>query len=140
MVATSTTSQQNQTAAQTILVVEDEQTVAQVLVTMLEAEGYKVLAARDGQDALARLKKVEPDLIITDVTMPKIDGIAMCTIIQQSPTYKACKDIPVVLMSADGPFRSGPKCNYEAFVAKPFDLDYLLVLIERIIGGKITRP
>jgi len=99
-----------------------------------------VLAAYDGQDALAQLKKEEHDLILTDVMMPRIDGIAMCSIIQQSATYKACKDIPVVLMSAEGPLVVQPNCKYEAFVEKPFDLDNLLGLIGRIIGGKFTKP
>jgi CheY-like chemotaxis protein len=140
MGATTTTSQQNRRTAQTILVVEDEDSVAEVLITLLEAEGYNVLAARDGQDALAHLTKKEPDLILTDVMLPKMDGISMCRIIQQSPTYKACKDIPVVLMSADGPFPGQESCKIEAFVAKPFDLDLLLFLIERIMRGKFTKP
>jgi two-component system phosphate regulon response regulator PhoB len=135
-----TTSQQNRTTAQTILVVEDEDSVAEVLITLLEAEGYKVLAARDGQDALARLKHEEPDLILTDVMLPKMDGIAMCRIIQQSPAYKGYKDIPVVLMSADGPFPGQQSCKIEAFVAKPFDLEVLLTLIERIMRSKFTKP
>jgi len=139
MGVTSTSPRHNQTTAQTILVVEDEDSVAEVLIALLEAEGYKVLTAHDGQDALARLKREEPDLIISDVMMPKIDGVSMCNIIQQSPTFKACKDIPVVLMSADDPDLRRPSCKFEAFVAKPFDLDGLLGLIRRIMNKKFTK-
>jgi CheY-like chemotaxis protein len=127
------TAQSSQTAAQTILVVEDENAVADILIDVLEAEGYRVLLASSGEAALTRLKNVRPDLILSDVMMPFIDGISMCWTIQHSPTYRARSDIPVVLMSAVNEAAARNKCRYEAFIAKPFMLDELLNVVGRIL-------
>jgi CheY-like chemotaxis protein len=130
----------SQKAAQTILVVEDENSVADILIDLLEGEGYRVLLASSGEAALTRLKSVQPDLILSDIMMPFIDGISMCRTIQHSPKYKAKSETPVVLMSAVGESAARNKCRYEAFIAKPFMLDELLEVVERILLESSQGP
>lgn len=125
--------QPSQKGAQTILVVEDEDSVADILLDVLEAEGYRVLLASSGEAALTRLKNVQPDLILSDIMLPYIDGVTMCWTIQHSPTFKATSDIPVVLMSAVSEGAERNRCRYEAFIAKPFLLEELLGVVERTL-------
>ena len=113
--------------------VEDEDSVADILIDVLEAEGYNVLLASSGEAALTRLKNIQPDLILSDIMMPFIDGVTMCWTIQHSPTYSAKSETPVVLMSAVSEAAARNKCRYEAFIAKPFMLDDLLNVVQRIL-------
>jgi two-component system chemotaxis response regulator CheY len=114
-------------------VVEDEDSVADILIDVLEAEGYIVLLASSGEAALTRLKNVQPDLILSDIMMPYIDGVTMCWTIQQSPTYRARSETPVVLMSAVSEGAARNRCRYEAFIAKPFLLNELLDVVEQTL-------
>ena len=101
-----------------ILIVEDELSIATLLRDMLEDEGYTVLLARNGQEALNLLGTYHPALVLTDVMMPILDGLALCRAIQADPTYQV---IPVIVMSAivDPPSSDG--CRPIAFLKKPLE-------------------
>ena len=118
----------------TILVVDDEMAVADFLKVVLEDEGYHVLLAENGREGLARLAESRPALVLCDIMMPIVDGPSLCRAMQQDPSYQA---IPFVLMSAQHrpPSPIECRCNYTAFLAKPFGLDNLLTLVTRLIGG-----
>src|SRR3954468_2250850 len=102
-----------------ILIAEDELSIATLLRDTLEDEGYAVVLAQNGQEALNILRTTRPALVLTDVMMPILDGFALCRAIQADPTYQA---IPVIVMSAilDPPSSGG--CRAIAFLKKPFDL------------------
>src|SRR3954451_17526473 len=104
-----------------ILIAEDELSIATLLRDMLEDEGYAVLLARNGQEALALLGIHHPALVLTDVMMPILDGFALCRAIQANPAYQA---IPVIVMSSmsDPPAADG--CRASAILKKPFDLQH----------------
>jgi len=114
-----------------ILIVEDELSIASLLRDMLEDEGYTVLLARDGREALDILGTHKPALVLTDMMMPILDGLALCRAIQANPAYQA---IPVVIMSAiiDPPAADG--CRASGFLNKPFDLQHLVDTISNVIG------
>ncbi len=103
-----------------ILVVDDEYEVAMALATILEDEGYEVGLANDGQEAKVMLEKKRPDLILSDVMMPRLNGIQLVSFIKGNPEKK---DIPIVLMSA-APMKEGTQSD--GFLKKPFNIDLLM--------------
>lgn len=107
-----------------ILVVDDEVPITLLLRDILVDEGYIVLTAPEGQSALALTATAHPDLIITDLMMPGMDGRGLCAQIHaQAPTA----DIPVVVMSAA--YRPQPSDSFAAAIAKPFNIDQLLAVV-----------
>src|SRR3984957_16183609 len=80
-----------------ILVVDDNETNRDILITRLEKHGYQLLQAADGEEALASVKQHSPDLILLDVEMPKLDGFEVCRRLKNDP---AMPFIPIVLVTA----------------------------------------
>ena len=114
-----------------ILVVDDEQAISQVLHDLLTDEGYEVLTAGNGWEALACMTDGRPDLVLSDVMMPVMDGAELCKALAADARYGT---IPVVLMSAAGEGTTRERCTYAAFVAKPFNLLDILDTVERLLG------
>ena len=119
-----------------ILVVDDEQAISQVLHDLLTDEGYEVLTAGNGREALACLVNGRPDLVLSDVMMPLMGGAELCQALAANPQYGS---IPVVLMSAAGEGTTRERCSYAAFVAKPFNLLDILDTVERVLGDVAGR-
>ena len=107
-----------------VLVVEDEAAIAELLREMLEEEGYEVALAGDGQAALGQVMEARPDLVLSDVMMPVLDGRALCRILQANSAF--CS-IPIVLMSAARQPSADEDCRPAAFVQKPFHLPARLI-------------
>ncbi len=80
-----------------ILVADDDMDIITFVSTVLEKIGYKVIGAKDGEEALSKIKSNKPDLIILDILMPKQSGIKMY---RELKTHESLKDIPVVILSA----------------------------------------
>jgi CheY-like chemotaxis protein len=117
----------------TVLVVDDELVIVEVLRDLLEDEGYRVMTAHNGREALEHLAVEPVDLVLSDVMMPHLDGRGLCQAMQADPAYRA---IPLVLLSAGGQNAvRDHRCPYAALVGKPFDLAVVLGLVERLIGG-----
>ncbi len=116
----------------TILVVDDEQAIVTLLVDILTDAGYRVITARNGREALVCLDRERADLIISDVMMPVMDGLALYHTLQVSPTLQS---IPMILMSAVASFNSQIRGNSNTqLITKPFDLDMLLATIDRYLA------
>jgi two-component system chemotaxis response regulator CheY len=110
----------------TILVVDDEEPIREALRLFLQLAGHRVLEAIHGGDALKLLERERPDLVISDVMMPVMDGLELAR------RLKATTTIPVILTSAAGP----PGAEYaeiEAFVPKPFVMQELEQLVQRLL-------
>lgn len=117
----------------TVVVVDDDPDVSEILASVLEAEGYRALLAPDGQSGLALIREERPDLVLTDVMMPVLDGMEMARIIHHDP---ALRHIPVVLMSA-GVKREADKTEvYDSYLKKPFTLRDVLRIVEEHIGKR----
>lgn len=114
-----------------VLVVDDEPVIRDVVAEALRDEGYAVTTARDGRMALDLLAREPPDLVVMDVMMPGMNGREAYLAMRSRPDLPM---IPVILMSAAistemlDPSISG-------FLPKPFDLNDLVLLVERLIGG-----
>ena len=85
-----------------ILVVDDNEINRDILVTRLEAHGYKMLQAADGEEALACLAQHRPDLVLLDVMMPKLDGFEVCRRVRRDTSLPF---IPIIMVTARAPFR-----------------------------------
>jgi len=119
--------------AKTILTVDDSLSVRQVLGTLLKSAGYDVLEACDGQDALAKLKGQKIHLIISDVNMPKLDGIGFVKAVKQLPTYKFTPIIMLTTESEEQKKREGQAAGAKAWVVKPFKPDQMLGAVEKLV-------
>ena len=127
----------------TILVVDDESAIRELIQDILEDVGYVVVEATNGREGLAMLENQPVDLVVSDVMMPVLDGVGLCQAMRQHPTYQS---IPLVLLSAVGIPRPTAACEYAAFLTKPFDYDYLVTTIARVLrergysGQEISAP
>ncbi len=112
-----------------ILIVEDKESMAQMLVQTLEAEGYSVAVAKDGREGILKLKSEKMDLILTDLKLPQKSGLE---VLQAAKEHNPL--VPVILMTAYGSIETAVKAVKDGaydFLQKPFDTDHLLVLIVR---------
>jgi two-component system, sensor histidine kinase and response regulator len=113
----------------TILVVDDDRAVVSLLCAILEDEGYAVMSANDGKQALVMARANRPDLVLTDVMMPFFSGVQLCIALSADPRTQT---IPVVLMSAGHARTIRAACPTAHFLPKPFVYDELLDLIARL--------
>ena len=122
-----------------ILVVEDSPTQAQSLALLLEAEGFAVELARDGQAGLAACAEMNVDVVLSDVVMPGIDGYELCRLIK---TDRKTAHIPVILLtSLADPMDivRGLECGADNFIRKPYDAAYLVNRVRRLIENQAQR-
>lgn len=122
-----------------IMVVEDSLTQALQLQTLLEENGYNVTTANDGKEALAFLEKGLPDLVISDIMMPEMDGYDLCRIIKEKEEWQY---LPVILLTqlteAEDIVR-GLDSGADNFVTKPYEPKLLISQIEYILVNRAIR-
>lgn len=115
-----------------VLVVEDEKIIAEIARRKLQDEGYEVMVAYDGEEALGELKKKTPDLILLDIQMPKMNGY---TFIMEKSKFPQYNSIPIVVLTAYGEteplFR---RHGVSAYLLKPLNLQDLLEKVKTTIG------
>ena len=117
----------------TILIVEDSLTQAEQLKYMLEKHDYIVKAANSGKQALAILKELKPELVISDIVMPEMQGYELCKRIKSD---EKDRDVPVILVTSltgTEDVTQGLACGADGFIAKPYKEDYLISRIESIL-------
>jgi CheY-like chemotaxis protein len=115
----------------TILVVDDEEPVVDLLTDMLQEGGHTVVPAYNGRAALQLVNERRPDLVISDVMMPFVDGMQLSRTIREE--YDA-ERLPIILMSAALP-PDLEACGANAFLGKPFDIDRFDELIATYVPG-----
>jgi CheY-like chemotaxis protein len=108
----------------TVLIVEDEVDLAEVLREALEMYGYRVVLAHDGREGLVKLASEQPELIITDIMMPLVDGYELIRNVRSNPQTRS---IPIIAMSATD------HVTHRPFLQKPFELDELVGLVDRTL-------
>jgi CheY-like chemotaxis protein len=123
-----------------ILVADDDPIIIKLLQVNLEMEGYDVVCARDGQDAVEKARAERPDLVILDIMMPRMDGWAARAALLDSPDTR---QTPVIFLSAraqQADLRKGYEAGVAEYVTKPFDPMDLLNTIERILSAADPGP
>lgn len=119
--------------AKTILFVDDSASVRQVMKTALTREGYDVITAEDGKDALSKLDGKKIHLIISDVNMPNMDGITFVKQAKQLPTYKFTPVIMLTTESHESKMNEGKAAGVKAWIVKPFQPPHLLAAVSQLI-------
>src|SRR5215211_8536936 len=114
-----------------VLVVDDDGAVCEILNDLLSQAGYAVRCAHDGEEAWAEVQRDPPDLILSDIRMPKLDGIDLTSRLI-SGGYRT----PIILMSASHMDRVGVSA---AFIRKPFGCDQLLAVVARALDSPIPQ-
>ncbi len=116
-----------------ILIVEDSRTQAERLRLLLSRKGYEIDVANSGEEALVKTRERLPDLVISDVTMPGMDGFTLCDKLKSS---ESTRDVPVILLtSRTSPVDiiTGLEAGADNFIPKPYEDEYLLARVARIV-------
>ena len=117
----------------TVLVVDDEFGIVDVLETILTDEGYRVLTACNGKQGLVRLSAEKPDVVLLDFMMPILGGCEMLRAMAAEPAYQR---IPVIMISSLREDVIAEKCKgYAAFLHKPFRAAAVLSTVARVLGS-----
>ncbi len=117
-----------------ILVVDDEIGLTKVVEIRLKAAGYDVILAYDGQEGLEKAKTENPDLMILDLMLPKMDGLKVCGLLKSDARYKK---IPIIIYTArvqSSDQQLGKEVGADAYLTKPFDPQVLLGKVKALLG------
>lgn len=125
-----------------ILLADDDPDVVEVVSMILEEGGYEIVTARDGAEALEKVKLENPDLIILDLLMPHVDGFAVFDMLRD-PRYERWSHVPVVILTSVREevsnrryeLEAGRRMDYAAYLEKPADPDLLLETVSSLLGG-----
>jgi twitching motility two-component system response regulator PilG len=118
-----------------IMVIDDSKTIRRTAETLLQREGYEVITAVDGFEALSKIAEANPDIVFVDIMMPRLDGYQTCALIKNSQNYQ---NIPVIMLSSkDGLFdqAKGRVVGSDEYLTKPFSKDELLNAIRNHISA-----
>src|SRR5687768_15319460 len=120
----------------TILVVDDSPTALKITSETLTEQGFRVVGASDGEEALEIATRVHPDLIVLDIILPKKNGFQVC---RQLKTESATSDIKILMLSSKNQASDrfwGQKQGADAYITKPFDDEELIEAIESLLKGE----
>ena len=120
-----------------VLIVEDDRNIQELLQMYLEKEGYAVTVAGDGGQGLSKFRSIKPDLVLLDVMMPVMDGWAVCKAI------RADSQVPIIMLTAKGETDdkvAGLKSGADDYVTKPFEMKELLARIEAVLRRTGSAP
>ncbi|MGB3494517.1 MAG: response regulator [Elainellaceae cyanobacterium] len=119
-----------------ILVVDDDPNIRKLLRQELESEHYQVREAANGLEAIAQMKQTPPDLIVTDVCMPELNGFEMTTLIKSDPTLK---NIPVIVLSILEDKEQGLRIGVDRYFTKPINFESLLHSVGQLVSRQKSR-
>lgn len=116
-----------------VMVIDDSQTIRRTAETLLSREGYSVITASDGYEALGKIVDHHPDVIFIDIMMPRLDGYQVCALIKGNPAYSGT---PVIMLSSkDGVFdrARGRIVGSDRYLTKPFTRDEILAAVKSFV-------
>jgi len=120
----------------TVLVVEDEEDIQELIAFNLQKEGYKVERAGSGNEALKMAREIQPDLMMLDLMLPGMNGLEIC---QQIRENKKTADIPIIMVTAKGEeadIVKGLEMGADDYVTKPFSVKILLIRVKALLRRK----
>jgi two-component system chemotaxis response regulator CheY len=118
----------------TILAVDDSASMRQMVVMTLKAAGYDVVEASDGEAALQLAKSKSFNLVLTDVNMPKMDGITLTRELRALPGYKFTPILTLTTESASDKKQEGKAAGATGWIVKPFNPEQLVSTVKRVLG------
>ena len=126
-------------ADSTVLVVDDDPVILKLLEVNFEMEGFTVLVARDGVEGVEVARSEQPDLVVSDIMMPKKSGLELVTDLKGDPSTS---DIPIILLSAkaqNADVRSGLDAGADDYVTKPFEPLDLVDRVNRLLEARASK-
>lgn len=117
-----------------ILIVDDSQTVRQVLQLALGNAGYEVVEAEDGFDALEKLSGVQIDMLITDLNMPNMDGLELIKKVREASQHRFTPIVMLTTESSEEKKKAGREAGASGWIVKPFKPEQLLKVVKMVLG------
>jgi CheY-like chemotaxis protein len=115
-----------------VMVVEDDDTIRQLITVNLELEGFDVVTAIDGQDALNHVKELAPAVMTLDVMMPRLDGWETAARLRADDETKHIKLVLLSARAQQSDLQRGERIGVDAYLTKPFDPDQLIDIVRRL--------
>jgi DNA-binding response OmpR family regulator len=116
-----------------ILIVDDEPSIVVPIQFLMEQQGYNVLVAENGEDALDAIYKYKPDLILLDIMLPRIDGYEVCEIVRLNPDYRGIKIIFLTAKGREVEIAKGLALGANAYITKPFSNTELVAKVKELL-------
>jgi DNA-binding response OmpR family regulator len=116
-----------------VLVVDDSPVIRQLISVNLEMEGFEVITAVDGQDALEKILTAVPDVMTIDVKMPRLDGFETVALVRSDPRTAQLKVAMVTACAQESDVRRGAEVGVDAFITKPFDPSNLVRTVRDLV-------
>lgn len=118
-----------------ILIVDDSETVRQVLQMTLVNAGFDVVAAEDGVDALNKLSDAQVDMLITDLNMPNMDGLELIKKVREEGAHRFTPIVMLTTESSEAKKLAGREAGASGWIVKPFKPEQLLKVVKMVLGG-----
>jgi DNA-binding response OmpR family regulator len=118
-----------------VLVVDDDDVIRQLITVNLELEGFEVHTASDGEDCLAKVKAICPDVVTLDVMMPRLDGWDTAARLRSDPETAGLKLVLLSARAQEADKARGEGIGVDAYLTKPFDPDELVETVRRLADG-----
>ena len=118
-----------------ILIVDDEPSIVVPVQFLMQQQGYNVLVAEDGHDALDMIYKYQPDLVLLDIMLPGIDGYEVCEIVRLNPKLR---DVKIIFLTAKGrevEIAKGLALGADAYITKPFSNAELVAKVKTVLDN-----
>jgi len=116
-----------------ILIADDEQNIVISIEFLLRREGFEVLVAGDGEEALAKVRAEKPDLVLLDVMMPKMNGFDVCQALRSDPEQSATRILMLTAKGRDTEVSKGLGLGADGYMTKPFSTKELLAEVRRLL-------
>ena len=119
--------------AKTVLIVEDDRNIADLLRLYLEKEGYEVVIALDGLKGVEKFREVHPSLVLLDLMLPGVDGLTVCSRVRSDPELADVRILMLTAKSEDEDIVRGLELGADDYVTKPFSREVLLARINAVL-------
>lgn len=122
------------TTTKKVLIADDEQNIVISLEFLLGREGFQVLVAQDGEEALVKARAEKPDLVLLDVMMPKMNGFDVCQALRADPELSAVRILMLTAKGRETEVSKGLGLGADAYMTKPFSTKELVVQVRALLG------
>jgi two-component system, chemotaxis family, chemotaxis protein CheY len=118
----------------TVLSVDDSASMRQMVAFTLESAGYRIVQAEDGEAALAKVAQARPDMVITDLNMPKLDGIGLIKRLRADPKMAGLPIVMLTTESEESKKQAGKAAGATGWIVKPFEQAKMIAVVQKLIG------
>ena len=117
-----------------VLIVDDERNIAISVEFLMQREGFEVTVAHDGEEGLARIRADQPDLVLLDVMMPKLNGFEVCEAVRADPTLAGVRIVMLTAKGRTAEIHKGLALGADAYIPKPFSTAELVAKVNELLN------